>query len=214
MSDEHPPADPLSSSDSRALVRAALPPAPSRGRGRRPTTASGHSRSRSRSNSPRTSSPLQNAHPRFAPSDEVIELDDSSDDTSPAFTSLPRIPYNPETYSQLSTQFIQATGSYEEEGVRFVSVRLTYAGNRALFDLCHTQDQREVWRFPSYEFTIRKDSIRVRQASLFLPFLVCWFLTSRTAPHPSPFVRQRHPDRFARRPRQRCLCKEHPECFC
>lgn len=53
--------------------------------------------------------------------------------------------------------------SYEEGGVKYVTVRLTAKGNEGLREVCHTADQKEVWRFPSYEFTVREGSIRVAQ---------------------------------------------------
>lgn len=46
-----------------------------------------------------------------------------------------------------------------------VVVRLTAKGNQALYELCHTADQKEVWRFPSYEFVIHKGSITASQVS-------------------------------------------------
>ncbi|KAL4871023.1 hypothetical protein BDV12DRAFT_41883 [Aspergillus spectabilis] len=35
-----------------------------------------------------------------------------------------------------------------------VTVRLAAIGNRALYELCHTDEQRTVWALSSYELTI------------------------------------------------------------
>uniref|UniRef100_A0A7N2N7K4 Uncharacterized protein n=1 Tax=Quercus lobata TaxID=97700 RepID=A0A7N2N7K4_QUELO len=53
-----------------------------------------------------------------------------------------------------------------------VVVRLTAKGNQALFELCHTHDQKEVWCFPSYEFVIHKDSITASQVKTGRPSYV------------------------------------------
>ncbi|KAK5139300.1 hypothetical protein LTR04_003706 [Oleoguttula sp. CCFEE 6159] len=45
----------------------------------------------------------------------------------------------------------------------YVCVRLTAKGNEALLQLCHTADQKTVWTFPSYEFTVRKGSLTAAQ---------------------------------------------------
>lgn len=47
--------------------------------------------------------------------------------------------------------------------VQFVTVQLTAKSNEALREVCHTDDQKEVWRFSSYKSTVRKGSIRVAQ---------------------------------------------------
>ncbi|KAG9940428.1 hypothetical protein KCU85_g9963, partial [Aureobasidium melanogenum] len=53
-----------------------------------------------------------------------------------------------------------------------VVVRLTAKGNQALYELCHTADQKEVWRFPSYEFVIHKGSITASQVKTGRPSYV------------------------------------------
>ena len=40
-------------------------------------------------------------------------------------------------------------------------VRLTAKGNAALYELCHTADQKNVWTFPSFEFVVYKDLITI-----------------------------------------------------
>ena len=63
------------------------------------------------------------------------------------------------------TVFVLPIRAYEEECEEFIVVRLTARGNETLREVCHTADQREVWRFPSYEFVVRKDSLSVAQVS-------------------------------------------------
>jgi hypothetical protein len=55
-----------------------------------------------------------------------------------------------------------------DTGVEYVTVRLTTLGNQALRQLCHTAEQKHVWRFPCYDFTIVKNSIRAEQVSSLL----------------------------------------------
>ncbi|KAL2863180.1 uncharacterized protein BJX67DRAFT_384925 [Aspergillus lucknowensis] len=53
----------------------------------------------------------------------------------------------------------------ERTGRTYVSVRLTALSNEALGQYCHTEAQKEVWRFPSYPFVIREKSVSVEQAT-------------------------------------------------
>ena len=78
------------------------------------------------------------------------------------------VPYDPATVAVTGTsrdRFLVPAREFVEDGVRWVVVRLTARGNEALRQLCHTNDQKTVWRFPCYEFTIRANSIRVQQVS-------------------------------------------------
>lgn len=82
--------------------------------------------------------------------------------------SLTRVRYDPELVANVGAfknRFVLPIHAYEEEGEEFVAVRLTARGNEALREVCHTADQKEVWRFPSYEFVVRKDSLSVAQVS-------------------------------------------------
>ena len=81
--------------------------------------------------------------------------------------SLVRINYDPAT-----TALAGATVNKMVVPIRpdpnnpeFFFVRLTAKGNQALFELCHTYDQKTVWQFPSYEFSVRRDSLTVNQVS-------------------------------------------------
>lgn len=51
----------------------------------------------------------------------------------------------------------------DDDSDQWVVVRLTAKGNEALRTFCHTRDQKEVWRFPSYEFVVRVGSLSVQQ---------------------------------------------------
>ena len=82
--------------------------------------------------------------------------------------SLTRVRYDPESVANVGVfknRFVLPIRAYEEEGKEFIVVRLTVRGNEALREVCHTADQKEVWRFPSYEFVVRKDSLSVAQVS-------------------------------------------------
>lgn len=82
--------------------------------------------------------------------------------------SLTRVRYDPESVANVGVfknRFVLPIRAYEEEGEEFIVVRLTARGNEALREVCHTADQKEVWRFPSYEFVVRKDSLSVAQVS-------------------------------------------------
>ena len=55
--------------------------------------------------------------------------------------------------------------TYKQDGDEIIVVWLTAQGNEALCEVCHTSDQKDVWRFPSFEFAVRKDSLSVSQVS-------------------------------------------------
>lgn len=83
-------------------------------------------------------------------------------------TSLVRTQYNPESVATIGVfknRFVLPIRTYEKDGNEFIVVRLTARGNEALREVCHTADQKDVWRFPSYEFVVRKDSLSVAQVS-------------------------------------------------
>ena len=90
-------------------------------------------------------------------------------------TALVRRLYDPTTVAvtgAFQNKFVEvvraanpADAPNEDNTSDLVVVRLTAKGNQALFELCHTHDQKEVWRFPSYEFVIHKDSITASQVS-------------------------------------------------
>ena len=80
--------------------------------------------------------------------------------------SLTHVRYDPESVANVGVfknRFVLPIRAYEEEGEEFIVVRLTARGNEALREVCHTADQKEVWRFPSYEFVVHKDSLSVAQ---------------------------------------------------
>lgn len=80
------------------------------------------------------------------------------------------VPYDPSTIALTGPyrdRFMVPSREFHEDGVHWVTVRLTARGNEALRQLCHTEDQKTVWRFPAYEFTMRANSIRVQQVGLF-----------------------------------------------
>ena len=83
-------------------------------------------------------------------------------------TSLVRTRYNPESVATIGVfknRFVLPIRTYEKDGDEFIVVRLTARGNEALREVCHTADQKEVWRFPSYEFVVHKDSLSVAEVS-------------------------------------------------
>ncbi|RMJ20748.1 hypothetical protein PHISP_08382 [Aspergillus sp. HF37] len=85
------------------------------------------------------------------------------------------VPYDPATVAVTGTarnRFLLPCGESWDGRVRWVTVRLTAKGNEALGQLCHTNDQRTVWSFPCYEFTIRADSIRIQQIQTARPSYV------------------------------------------
>lgn len=82
----------------------------------------------------------------------------------------PRTQYDPSEVALVGAdkrRFVVPIHSFGTEGERYVVVRLTAHGNLALRELCHTEAQREVWRFPSYEFIIRENSLTASQVSVF-----------------------------------------------
>ena len=62
--------------------------------------------------------------------------------------------------------FVMPVCIYEKDGDEIIVVQLTAWGNEALREVCHTADQRDVWRFPSYEFAVCKDSLSITQVSV------------------------------------------------
>ncbi|KAL4788754.1 hypothetical protein BDV19DRAFT_383652 [Aspergillus venezuelensis] len=94
-----------------------------------------------------------------------------------ADSTLARRPYDPNfegTSGQFLNKFTIPVGGFEEEatGHSYAIVRLTKKGNRALFDLCHNEIQKEVWAFPSYEFVVRVGSLSVKQLQTARPSYV------------------------------------------
>ena len=90
----------------------------------------------------------------------------SSPSPSQSSALISRVSYDPAEVAVRGSdaaRLFSPVASYEEGGVRYVTVRLTAKGNEGLREVCHTAEQREVWRFPSYEFTVREGSIRVAQ---------------------------------------------------
>jgi hypothetical protein len=84
---------------------------------------------------------------------------------------LSRRPYDPTiqgTAGQFLNKFTIPVSGFQDEqtGHAYAVVRLTAKGDRALFDLCHNDVQREVWRFPSYEFVVRVGALTVKQVGL------------------------------------------------
>ena len=79
---------------------------------------------------------------------------------------ISRAPYDPESVALIGNfknRFVQPVRVFESEGEEYVVVRLTAKGNEALREVCHTSDQRAVWRFPNYEFAVWKNSLSVVQ---------------------------------------------------
>ncbi|PWY76987.1 hypothetical protein BO70DRAFT_256324, partial [Aspergillus heteromorphus CBS 117.55] len=69
----------------------------------------------------------------------------------------------------------------------YVVVRFTARGNEVLRQLCHTDVQKEVWRFPSYEFIIRNGSLSVAQVRTWRPSYVnAILIASRGVRQPAP----------------------------
>lgn len=86
--------------------------------------------------------------------------------TTPPSTALVRVSYDParqNTTGPDHNKMVVPIRSYEENGDEYVVVRLTANGNEALRTFCHTAAQKEVWRFPSFEFVVRKGSLTVNQ---------------------------------------------------
>jgi hypothetical protein len=88
-----------------------------------------------------------------------------------ADNALLRRPYDPTTQGtagQFLNKFTIPVSGFQDEqtGHSYAVVRLTAKGDRALFDLCHNNVQREVWRFPSYEFVVRVGALTVKQVGL------------------------------------------------
>ena len=84
-------------------------------------------------------------------------------------TSLVHTSYDPSSVALVGTfknKFVQPVRVFEEDGETYVVVCLTANGNEALREVCHTADQKEVWRFPNFEFAVRKDSLLVSYAVL------------------------------------------------
>lgn len=69
-----------------------------------------------------------------------------------------RTRYDPAQESPTSNRPLNVLGSAsaEDGGTGYYLCRLTHAGNEALLQLCHTTEAREVWRYPSYEFVVKK----------------------------------------------------------
>ncbi|KAJ5982386.1 hypothetical protein N7451_012486 [Penicillium sp. IBT 35674x] len=69
-----------------------------------------------------------------------------------------RTRYDPAQESPTSNRLLNILGpaSDEDGGAGYYLCRLTNAGNEALLQLCHTVKSREVWRYPSYEFLVKK----------------------------------------------------------
>lgn len=89
----------------------------------------------------------------------------------------PRVSYDPEAVAVVGAfrnRFVQPIRVFEDQGEEYVVVRLTAKGNAALREVCHTSDQRAVWRFPSYEFVVRPNSLSVAQVSFSCPWGACW----------------------------------------
>lgn len=83
-------------------------------------------------------------------------------------TALVRVQYDPSVQDitgAMVNKFVSPirVARYDEKGRRILIVRLTAAGNKALQELCHTNEQKEVWRFPSYEFEVVEGSLKVSQ---------------------------------------------------
>ncbi|KAL4767126.1 hypothetical protein BDW60DRAFT_220794 [Aspergillus nidulans var. acristatus] len=90
---------------------------------------------------------------------------------------LSRRPYDPTiqgTAGQFLNKFTIPVSGFQDEqtGHAYAVVRLTAKGDRALFDLCHNDVQREVWRFPSYEFVVRVGALTVKQVRTARPSYV------------------------------------------
>lgn len=87
-------------------------------------------------------------------------------DTAEPDGVLVRTQYDPNETAVVGTfknKFVLPVRAYEEDGETYVVVRLTAKGNKALREVCHTVDQRNVWRFPNFEFVVRKGSLSVAQ---------------------------------------------------
>lgn len=87
-------------------------------------------------------------------------------DTAEPENVLVRTQYDPSEIAVVGTfknKFVLPVCAYEEDGETYVVVRLTAKGNEALREVCHTADQRNVWRFPNFEFVVRKGSLSVAQ---------------------------------------------------
>lgn len=87
--------------------------------------------------------------------------------SSPLSSALiSRVLYDPTevaVWGSGAARLFSPVSSHEKGGIKYVTVRLTARGNEGLREVCHTAEQKEVWRFPSYEFTVREGSIRVAQ---------------------------------------------------
>lgn len=82
---------------------------------------------------------------------------------------LARTSYDPAQQSLIgesAKRFIVPICAYMDNGQTFVVIRLTAKGNEALRSFCHSADQKEVWRFPSYECIVREGSVSVAQVCL------------------------------------------------
>lgn len=87
-----------------------------------------------------------------------------------ADNALLRRLYDPTTQGtagQFLNKFTIPVSGFQDAqtGHSYAVVRLTAKGDRALFDLCHNDVQREVWRFPSYEFVVRVGALTVKQVA-------------------------------------------------
>lgn len=87
--------------------------------------------------------------------------------TNPApSTALVRVSYDPTNQNTTGpdhNKMVVPIRSYMDDGDEYVVVRLTAKGNEALRTFCHTTAQKEVWRFPAFEFAVRKGSLSVAQ---------------------------------------------------
>ena len=76
--------------------------------------------------------------------------------------------YDPEMVAVVGSyknQFALPVRTYKQDGDEIIVVWLTAQGNEALCEVCHTSDQKDVWRFPSFEFAVCKDSLSISQVS-------------------------------------------------
>ncbi|KAF7116988.1 hypothetical protein CNMCM5793_005635 [Aspergillus hiratsukae] len=83
-----------------------------------------------------------------------------------ALTTFARVQYDPARLHEtgpLRKKMLDYGQEHFVHGNWYQTVRITALGNKALRELCHTQDQKTVWRFPSYSFVVRKGSISVEQ---------------------------------------------------
>ncbi|KAL3458956.1 hypothetical protein BJX64DRAFT_265692 [Aspergillus heterothallicus] len=74
----------------------------------------------------------------------------------------------------------------------WLTVRLTAWGNARLWERCSTQLQREVWRYPCYEFVVRQNKITIKRVcTLFLSYFA-FSLSSVLPPQKTPYTQRTH----------------------